>query len=100
MYTLTTITGRRRNDDRETIVMTFEIRRRTLLAVLAGLVPAVFTGMVAAMFIDSYGLLVGAATLGVWSYLVLHRARTGLRLVAWRALLHKRAARAMQGKFV
>lgn len=77
VYTLTTITGRRRNDDRETIVMSFEMRRRTFLLTRLGMLPSSVIGMIAALFIGSYGLLVGAAALGAWSYLVLHQSRPG-----------------------
>lgn len=100
VYTLTTITGRRRNDDRETIVMSFEMRRRTFLLTLLGVLPSSVIGMIAALFIGSYGLLVGAAALGAWSYLVLHQSRTGLRLTTWRALLDRRAAKRTLGQFV
>lgn len=100
VYTLTTITGRRRNEDRETIVLTFETRRKPFLLTLLGLVPSSLIGLISAAFIGSYGLFVAAAALAGWAWLIIRRSRSGLRQATWRTLLDKRASRKMQGQFI
>lgn len=107
VYDLTELTGRRKNDESTSYVLTFEVRRRTLYVVLisavviglpiAALVSWVLVTFGAGEFL--YLAAVGpfiAGAVGVW--LFIGRQNRGMRLTRYRGILDKRSANRNNGK--
>lgn len=98
LFMLTKITGRRRNEDREAIIMSFEVGRRHLAVFLTGLLPTLLVTGMAAIVVGLYGLLVTVPVMAAWFFLVERRSNKGLRTRTWRALLDKRST--LAGRFL
>lgn len=98
LFTLTKITGRRRNEDREAIIMSFEVGRRHLAVFLTGLLPTLLVTGLAAIIIGLYALLVAVPVMAGWFFLVDRRSNKGLRTRTWRTILDKRNT--LAGRFL
>lgn len=93
MYSLTRLTGRRRNEGRVTVVQGFEFQRKTLVVLGAssavGLVPA----LILALTVSPFFLLLIPAVITVCSYwLFITRSREGMKLSRYRTITDKRKA--------
>lgn len=98
LFTLTKITGRRRTDDRTTVVSSFEFNRRHFNVFLIGLIPtAIITG-IAATLIGIYSLLVSAVVMVAWFWLVERRSKSGLQTRTWQTIVDKK--KTLSGQFI
>lgn len=93
MYSLTHLTGRRRNEGRVTVVQGFEFQRKTLVVLgvssAVGLVPA----LILALIVSPFFLLLVPAVITVGSYwLFVTRSREGMKLSRYQTITDKKKA--------
>lgn len=91
MFTLTHLTGRRRNDGRTAVVQGFEVQRKTLLIVswsfAASIIPAFFLSMfISPIFMLAVPLTV--AGLAWWGFI--SRKSDGMNLSRYQAVMDQR----------
>ena len=93
MYSLTHLTGRRKNEGRVTVVQGFEFQRKTLMVLAAstgvGFIPAIILALTISPF---FLLLVPGviAALGYWLFVT--RSREGMKLSRYKSIMDKRSA--------
>lgn len=93
VYSLTPLTGRRRNENRRMVVATVEIKRRTFLVAGASLLAsAPVTGLLA-MLVGVWAIIVPLLFIGAGLWLWDSRQRKGLKLLNYQAILDTRRAR-------
>lgn len=92
VYSLTHLTGRRRNEDRRTVVLTFEVRRYTLIVVAAAVVVSVLPTLLLAAVVGPWSLVTPAIVMTAAIFLWDWRQRSGMRLRNYQAILDKRRA--------
>lgn len=97
LHTLTALTGRNSSANRTVIIQGFEARRRTLIVLAVGAVPALFITAVLWAIIGQYAVLALPAVEGLVFWLVESRTRNGLQLRTYESLLDKKRSDA--GKF-
>ncbi|WP_156877135.1 hypothetical protein [Pseudoclavibacter soli] len=100
MYSLTELTGRKRNEDRTIVIATFEASKKAWVSGLVGaaggtllLIPL----MLISPAIPVLGAVFGAIA-AVW--LVTHRTRTGLQQPLYRKILDRKAAKQLHGQLL
>ncbi|MGN7187547.1 hypothetical protein [Microbacterium enclense] len=107
VYDLTELTGRKKNEESTTFVLTFEVGRRSLMvALISGTVVGLPVAAVLSWILSVFGLgeflylvFLGpllAGAIGIW--LFVGRQSRGMRLTRYRGLLDKRKAKAANGK--
>lgn len=96
LFTLTEITGRRKTEDREMIIMSMEVRVRHVWVFGFGLLPALFITALAVPFLGIWSMPVPVIVLVVWFILVERRSKDGLRTRTWQTILDKRRTLAGQ----
>lgn len=92
VYSLTGLTGARKNEGRQKVVMTFEVQRHTLLVSLLGALAGV---IVVAPFFALFGMwaLVGIpAAIAAANILFASRQTRGLQVYRYKSLLNSRSA--------
>lgn len=92
VYSLTNLTGARRNEGRQMVVMTFEVQRHTLLVSLLGALAGV---IMVAPFFALFGMwaLVGIpAVIAAANILFASRQTRGLQVYRYKSLLNSRSA--------
>lgn len=93
VYSLTDLTGQRRNENRRMVVMTFEIKRRTFLVSLVSFAASLpVTGLVGLLF-GVWAVIVPMVFIGFGLWMWDSRQRKGLRLLNYQAILDTRKAR-------
>lgn len=93
-YSLTDLTGQRKNTHRYMVVMTFEVRRHTLIVSLIGLVASLVPALILSMLVGPLGFGILAIGIPVANLLFGARQRKGLRVYRYESLLNsKKAAR-------
>lgn len=104
MYSLTRMTGRRRNDDRQVALASFaEINRRTFAVALASGVVGAFVSMLVIVLLMPFtgdwwiGFFAIPICVGAGLWLFDSRVRGDLGVHRFRHLLDARAAKAAQG---
>ena len=90
VYSLTHLTGRRRNDVRRTVVLTVEVNRHTFLVVLLSLAASVLPTLLAVVLFGIWGVLVPPLTVCAGILLWDTRQRRGMRLQNWQAIVNRR----------
>jgi hypothetical protein len=93
VYSLTDLTGKRRNAERRMVVMTFEIKRRTFLVSSAAFAASLPVTGIVAMFFGTAALLVPPVFIGVALWLWDSRQRKGLKLHNYQAILDQTKAK-------
>jgi hypothetical protein len=101
MYSLTHLTGRKRNADRTIVIATVETSKQgfivSVVSILVGVVPtAVITmifGPVALVIVPPIFVIAGL-------FLFRSRSQKGLQLPMYRMLLDKRAAKTLKGRIL
>lgn len=93
VYSLTELTGRRRNENRRMVVMTVEIKRRTFLVSLLAVLASVPVAGIIAIFAGVWAIVVPAIAVGVALWLWDSRQRKGLKLLNYQRILDQRRAR-------
>lgn len=96
LFTLTEITGRRKTEDREMIIMSMEIRVRHVWVFAFGLLPALLVTALAVPFLGIWSIPVPVIVLIIWFILVERRSKDGLRTRTWQTILDKRRTLAGQ----
>lgn len=96
LFTLTEITGRRKTEDREMIIMSMEIRVRHVWVFAFGLLPALLVTALAVPFLGIWSIPVPVIVLIIWFTLVERRSKDGLRTRTWQTILDKRRTLAGQ----
>lgn len=92
VYSLTQLTGSRRNEDRRTVLFTFEVRQYTVWVVaLSALASAPVTLLLIAI-IGMYGLFFPIVAVMAGLILWDTRQRSGLKLRTYQAILDRRRA--------
>jgi hypothetical protein len=97
LHTLTALTGKNSSANRTVIIQGFEARRRTVIVLAVGAVPALFITAVLWVIIGQYAVLALPAVEGLVFWLVESRTRGGLQLRTYESLLDKKRSDA--GKF-
>ncbi|WP_137772035.1 MULTISPECIES: hypothetical protein [unclassified Microbacterium] len=92
VYDLTHLTGRRKNDERRWVVMTFEVRRRTAVVIGMSLVLSAFPTLLLLPFLGPFALITPVIAVTVGLALWEGRQRRGMKLRNWQAILDKRNA--------
>lgn len=93
VYSLTQLTGRRRDENRRMVVATFEVRRHTFLVSLAGAAISLpITGILSLIF-GLYALITPVVVIGLCLWLWDVRQTRGLKLRNYQAILDTRRAR-------
>jgi len=92
VYSLTKLTGRRRNENRRTVVLTVEVRRYTLIVLAVSGLASVFPTMLLAAVLGPYALFTPAVFMGAGVVLWDWRQRNGMRLRNYQAILDRRQA--------
>ncbi|MPV51054.1 hypothetical protein GCG21_13765 [Pseudactinotalea sp. HY160] len=95
---MTKITGRRRSDDREMIVGSFEVRKQHFTVFMLGLIPSMLVAGIFAFIVGVYAVFVAAVVMCAWFYLVQRRSKTGLHTRTWQTILDRK--RTLAGKFI
>lgn len=93
VYSLTNLTGARRNEDRRTVVFTVEVRRYTLLVVVASLIVSALPTLVVSLIVGPYALFVPALSIVAGLVLWDTRQRNGLKLRNYQAILDRRKSK-------
>ena len=92
VYSLTDLTGRKRNENRRMVVMTFEVKRRTFLvsaiSVAASLPVTGLVGIVLGVWALIIPVIAVIAGLWMWD----SRQRKGLKLLNYQAIVDVRKA--------
>jgi hypothetical protein len=99
-YSLTRLTGRRKNADRSIVVATVEVNRTTFIIVVLSLAASVIPAVIVGILLGSNGafaLIVPAAFVAAGLILVDQRTRKGLQLRRYEAMWDKRRAKAARG---
>lgn len=96
LYDLTDLT-RKAGERRRVVIQGFDVDRRAFILFLAGFVPALMVGVLAATLIGSAGIVFGAAVYLpiIWLFATSPR---GMELVRWRELRHRTQSNA--GHFI
>lgn len=92
VYSLTPLTGRRRNSDRRMVVATVEVRQRPfIISIISAVASAPVTGIMA-IFVGVWCLIVPPLFIvaGIWLWDA--RQRRGLHLLNYQAILDRRRA--------
>lgn len=92
VYSLTGLTGSRKNEGRQMVVMTFEVRRHTLLVSLIGALAGM---VIAAPFFALFGmwaLVIIPVAVAAANMLFASRQTKGLQVYRYRSLLNSRNA--------
>lgn len=93
MYSMTHLTGRKRNEGRVTVIQGFEFQRKTLVVIGVstgvGLIPAVILSLTISPF---FMLLVPTLIVGVSYWAFVTRNRDGMKLSRYRSIVDKRSA--------
>jgi hypothetical protein len=100
VYDLTDLTGRRANEKRTVTFATVEFNRKFLLVGLASIIPGLILTGVFWPLVDSYALVVPPIVVGASLWLFASRTNDARRLPQYKALIDRRKAKAMVGKFV
>lgn len=98
VFTLTTITGRRKSEDREKVIATVEVNQRLANTTAVGLIPSIAIGGLCSLIIGIWAVFVAAAVMFAWLFLVYRRSRHGLGLRTLDAMVDRR--RSLAGKFI
>jgi len=92
VYTLTDLTGRKKNIGRTMIVSGIEVRRNTIIVASVSLIISLVPTFVVFWFVGVYAVVfVPAAFIGA-GFFLLSKSRQGLQLSQYRALNDKRRA--------
>ena len=93
VYSLTPLTGSRKNENRRTVVMTFEVKQRSLIVGILSFIASLPVTGIIALFIGIYSLVVPFIMVGAGLWLWDSRQRRGLKLLNYQAMLDSRKAR-------
>ncbi len=93
VYSLTHLTGARRNEDRRTVVFTFEVRRYTFIVVIMSLLASAFPTLLATLILGPFALAMPALFVGAGIVLWDTRQRSGLKLKNYQAILDRKKAK-------
>ena len=96
LHTLTALTGRDAGANRTIIIKGFEARRRTVVVLAIGAVPALFTAVILWSFIGQYAILALPAVEGATYFLIETRSRTGMQRRTYETLLDRKRSDAGQ----
>ncbi len=100
VYSLTQLTGRRKNVDRTIVVATVEVNRATFLVVVLSALASVLPSLLVALLLgpfSAYALIVPVLCIGAGLFLVDQRTRKGLQLRRYEAMWDKRRAKTVSG---
>lgn len=97
LHTLTSLTGRNAGENRTIIVKGFEARRRTVIVVLIGLIPALLVTLVLWTVFDQKALVAFPVVEMAVFWLIERRARDGLQRRNFETLVDKKRSDA--GRF-
>lgn len=98
VYTLTDLTGRRRNNDRRHVIATFEVPHRAAIVGVVSLLASVPVVMLFTLVFGGYALLVLPVLMVAGQVLFNSRMKNGLELHRFQAILNKRQA--VNGQFL
>ena len=86
VYSLTELTGRKRNENRRMVVMTFEVRRHTFLIICAAFIAAVPVAGILAVLVDVWRKQLGGMMRFPLVGILLMRSRLGMCLLLFLGL--------------
>lgn len=98
LYNLTKITGRRRSEDRETVILTVDVNVRFFRALLWALAVSIPISLLFATLIGLYSIILCAVLVGVWLILVERTSTQGLRTKTWQTIQDRR--KTLAGQFI
>ena len=93
VYSLTELTGRKRNENRRMVVMTFEVRRHTFLIICAAFIAAVPVAGILAVLVGVWGIIAVPVVVMAALWLLDSRQTKGLKLMNYQAIVDARRAR-------
>lgn len=91
-YSLTDLTGQRRNDGRQMVVATFEVRRHGLIVTALGLLASMVLVMPLLVILGGYAFILPAIGIPLAHLLFAARQRRGLKVYRYTSLLNARRA--------
>lgn len=92
VYDLTSLTGRRRNDNRRMVVLTVEVKRHTFLVAGLSFTASVPLAGLVGVFAGPWALVVPALAVIAGLWLWDSRQRRGLQLLNYQAIVDSRKA--------
>jgi membrane glycosyltransferase len=93
VYSLTHLTGARRNEDRRTVIFAMEVRRYTVFVVSASVIASLVPTALLLVLVGPLALFVPAACIVAGIVLWDTRQRNGMKLRTYQAILDKRKAK-------
>jgi len=99
LYMLTDMTGATSQEDRTAVFMRWEIRRRSLILTMVGVILGLIPQLVLFPVLGSWGLLFVPLMVGIVFFIFEARQRTGLQLKQWE-VLRDRVNDVHQGKIM
>jgi hypothetical protein len=101
LYSLTHLTGRKRNADRKIIIATIETSKEGFVVSVVAVVISLFPTAVAVMIAGPAAMLIiPPIFIAAGLFLVRSRSQKGLHLPMYRSLLDKGAAKRMKGQIL
>lgn len=93
MYTLTHLTGRKRNEGRVTVVQGFEFQRKTLFVIGVSTAVSIVPSMILSLTVSPFFLLIIPAVTTIGSYwFFVTRSREGMKLSRYRTITDRKKA--------
>lgn len=93
LYDLTEMTGKKAQKQRTQVVLTVEMRRGTMIALIVSIFPALFVTGLLWPLLDIYSVLVALAVFGACMFALLYRQRRGLQVSQYAAWMDRRSNR-------
>lgn len=101
MYSLTHLTGRKRNADRKVIIATVEVNKATFVISIVAVVASILPTVIAmATFGPPAAVLVPALFIGAGYFLFRYRAQKGLQMPMYKLLMDKSSVKRMRGQIL
>lgn len=97
VYSLTRLTGRRKNVDRTIVVATVEVNRATFVVVVGSALVSIVPAVIVGALLGAFALAVPALFIGAGLILVDQRTRKGLQLRRYEAMWDKRKTKVIRG---
>ncbi|WP_159604619.1 hypothetical protein [Agromyces humi] len=99
LYSLTHLTGRKRNVDRKIIVMTVEANKATFIVTVISVAVSIVPTAILYIFIGAMAMVIMPTLFGIagW-WLFRYRSQKGLQLPMYKLLLDRGRAKQLKGK--